>query len=80
MKEGFSERVAQMARCKCLARGMRTRVREDVAVRHEAGAADDAAVCKRAAATQLRDGRFAGKSINRFTNTVRALFCGGFEI
>jgi hypothetical protein len=63
MKEGFSERVAQMARCHRLARGVRTRVREDVAVRHEAGAADDAAVCKRVAATQLRDGRFTGMPI-----------------
>jgi hypothetical protein len=69
-----------MVRCNSFARGVRTRVREDVAVRHEAGAADDAAVCKRAAATQLRDGRFSGKSINRFTNAVRALFCGGLDI
>jgi hypothetical protein len=80
MKDSCSERAAQMARYNGFARGACTRVREDVAVRHEAGAADDAAVCKRAGATQLRDGRFAGKSINRFTNTVRALFCGGFEI
>jgi hypothetical protein len=77
MKDSCSEHAAQMTRCHCLARGMRNSMREDVAVRHEAGAADDAAVCKRAAATQLRDGRFTGKSINRFTNAVRALFCGG---
>jgi hypothetical protein len=80
MKEGFSERAAQMVRCNGFARGIRNSVREDVAVRHEAGAADDAAVCKRAGATQLRDGRFTGKSINRFANAVRALFCGGSEI
>jgi hypothetical protein len=55
-------------------------VREDVAMRHETGAADDAAVCKRAAATQLRDRRFTGKFIKRFTNAVIALFCGGLEM
>jgi hypothetical protein len=80
MKDSCSERAAQMVRCHHLARGVRNSVREDVAVRHEAGAADAAAVCKRAAATQLRDGRFTGKSINRFTNAVRAIFCGGLEI
>jgi hypothetical protein len=80
MKDSCSERAAQMVRCNGLARGVRNSVREDVAVRHEAGAADDAAVCKRAGATQLRDGRFAGKFINRFTNAVKALFCGGLEI
>jgi hypothetical protein len=69
-----------MVRCNSFARGARTRVREDVAVRHEAGAADDAAVCKRVAATQLRNRRFTGMSINRFTNAVRALFCGGLDI
>jgi hypothetical protein len=72
MKDSCSERAAQMARCHHLARGVRTHMREDVAVRHEAGAADDAAVCKRAAATQLRDGRFTGKFINRFTNALLA--------
>jgi hypothetical protein len=80
MKDSCSERVAQMVRCNRLTRGARTHVREDVAVRHEAGAADDAAVCKRAGATQLRARRFTGKSINRFTNVVRALFCGGLVI
>jgi hypothetical protein len=80
MKDSCSERAAQMVRCHRLARGVRTYVREDVAVRHETGAADDAAVCKRAGATQLRDRRFTGKSINRFNNTVRALFCGGLVI
>jgi hypothetical protein len=80
MKDSCLERAAQMARCHRLARGACTSVREDVAMRHEAGAADDAAVCKRAGATQLRDGRFTGKFINRFTNAVRALFCGGLEI
>jgi hypothetical protein len=80
MKDSCSERAAQNVRCYRLARRVRTHVREDVAVRHEAGAADNAAACKRAAATQLRDVGFTGKSINRFTNAVRAIFCGGLVI
>jgi hypothetical protein len=60
-----------------LAREQRTSVREDVAVSHETGASDDAAGGRWDA---IVDEAFYVTSLNRFTSTAIALFCGGFYI
>jgi hypothetical protein len=60
-----------------LAREQRESVREGVAVSHETGASDDAAGGKWGAAV---DEAFCVASLNRFTSTAIALFCGGFYI
>jgi hypothetical protein len=76
-EEGFSERAAQTVQRQRLAREQRASVREDVAVSHETGASDDAAGGRRDANVNEA---FYGVSLDRFTSTAIALFCGGLYL